>query len=205
MRFLKPKPEVLELFKTFVNRLEIETSQKVNTLRSDNGGRGEYESKEFSLWMYRKGIRHETSMPKTPEQNGVAERQNRTIIESARCMLHSTGQPLESSRELWTEATNCAVYLRNRVLGKALENKTPYEAWTGRKPNLSHIRIFGCTAFAHIPRDERSKFAPKAIKCILVGYCETQKVSRLWDPSNRRVRISRDVKFHEVIPPRHHS
>ncbi|KZS18184.1 Uncharacterized protein APZ42_015714 [Daphnia magna] len=118
-------------------------------------------------------------MVKTPEQNSVAERQNLTIIESARCMLHSTGQPLESSRELWAEATNCAVYLRNRVLGKALENKTPYEAWT-RKPILSHIRNFGCTAYAHIPEDERSKFAPKAIKCILVGYFETQKGFRLW-------------------------
>lgn len=65
---------------------------------------------------------------------------------------------------------------------------------------MSHIRIFGCTAYAYIPRDERSKFAPKAIKCILVGYCETQRGFRLWDPVNRRVRISRDVKFYEVIP-----
>ena len=198
VKFLKQKSEVPDLFKVFVNRLEVETGQRVNTLRSDNGG--EYESNEFSQWLESKGIRHETSVAETPEQNGVAERQNRTVIESARCMLHSTGRPLESVLELWAEATNCAVYLRNRVLAKALEGKTPYEAWTGRKPNLSHIRVFGCTAYAHIPHDERSKFAPNAIKCLFVGYCETQKGFRLWDPVGRRLRISRDVKFHEVIP-----
>lgn len=164
--------------------------------RSDNVG--EYVSDTFSKWLQSKGIRHETSVAKIPEQNGVAERQNRTIIESARCMLHATGQHFSSMLELWAEATSCAVYLRNRVLGKALEGKTPYEAWTGRKPSLSHI--FGCTAYAHIPRDERSKFAPKALKCILVGYWETQKGFRLWDPVTRCVRISRDVKFDEVIP-----
>lgn len=72
---------------------------------------------------------------------------------------------------------------------------------TGRKPNLSHIRIFGWTAYAQIPQDERSKFVSKAIKCILVGYCEIQKVFRLWDLVNRRIRISWDVKFHKVISP----
>ena len=65
-------------------------------------------------------------------------------------MLTATNQPLE----LWEEASNCAIYLRNRAIGKALPNKTPYEAWFGRKPNLSHLRMFGCTAYMHIPHDE---------------------------------------------------
>lgn len=111
-------------------------------------------------------------------------------------MLHSTGQPLQSVLELWAEATNCAVYLRNRVMGNVLEHTRPE-----RKPNFSHIHIFGCTAQAHILRDERSKFSPRAIKFVLVQYCETQNNYRLWDPVNRRVRISRDVKSPEVIPP----
>lgn len=171
--FLKQKSEASEHFKYFVLRLEKETKQQVNIFRTDNGG--EYTGGEFQSWLRSKGIRHETSIPKTPQQNGVSERQNRTIIESARSMMTATNQPLH----LWAVTSNCAVYLRNRVLGKALDNMTPYQAWHGRKPNVSHIRMFGCEAFMHIPHDERSKFSPKARKCKFVGYCETQKGFRL--------------------------
>lgn len=192
--FLKQKSEASEHFKYFVLRLEKETKQQVNIFRTDNGG--EYTGGEFQSCLRSKAIRHETSIPKTPQQNGVSERQNRTIIESARSMMTATNQPLH----LWAEASNCAVYLRNRVLGKALVNMTPYEAWHGRKPNVSHIRMFGCEAFMHIPHDERSKFSPKVRKCKFVGYCETQKGFRLWDPESRRIRVSRDVIFHEDVP-----
>jgi hypothetical protein len=118
-------------------------------------------------------------------------------------MITATNQ----SRELWAEASNCAVYLRNRVIGKALPEMTPYEAWFGRKPNLSHLRMFGCSAYMHIPADERSKFSPKARKCVFVGYCETQKGFRLWDSVRRRIFVSRDVIFNEIIPelPHHFS
>ena len=192
--FLKQKSEAFEHFKYFVLRLEKETNNSVNIFRSDNGG--EYTGREFEYWIKSKGIRHETSIPKTPQQNGVSERQNRTIIESARSMLTATNQP----RELWAEASNCAIYLRNRAIGKALPNKTPYEAWFGRKPNLSHLRMFGCTAYMHIPHDERAKFSPKARKCIFVGYCVYQKGFRLWDPVQRKFFVSRNVIFNEVIP-----
>ncbi len=146
--FLKNKSETFEHFKYFVLRLEKETSNSVNIFRSDNGG--EYTGKEFEQWIKSKSIRHETIIPKTPQKKGVSERQNRKIIESARSMLKAADQP----RELWAEASNCAVYLRNRAIGKALLNKTPYEVWFGRKPNLSHLRMFGCTAYMHIPHDE---------------------------------------------------
>jgi hypothetical protein len=199
--FLKHKSETAEHFKFFVLRLEKETHNSLNVLRSDNGG--EYKGDDFQEWLKSKGIRHETSIPKTPQQNGVSERQNRTIIESARSMITATNQ----SRELWAEASNCAVYLRNRVIGKALPEMTPYEAWFGRKPNLSHLRMFGCSAYMHIPADERSKFSPKARKCVFVGYCETQKGFRLWDSVRRRIFVSRDVIFNEIIPelPHHFS
>ena len=121
--FLKHKSETAEHFKFFVLRLEKETHNSLNVLRSDNGG--EYKGDDYQEWLKSKGIRHETSIPKTPQQNGVSERQNRTIIESARSMITATNQ----SRELWAEASNCAVYLRNRVIGKALPEMTPYEAW----------------------------------------------------------------------------
>ena len=103
------------------------------------------------------------------------------------------------STELWAEASNAAVYILNRIYSStALEEKTPYEMWYKKKPNLAHIRIFGSTVFVHVPKDERAKFDPTGIKCVLVGYCETQKAFRLWDPSARKVRISRDVLFDEI-------
>jgi hypothetical protein len=146
--------------------------------------------------MKKMGIRHETSVPQTPQQNGVAERQMRTIVEMARSMLHGANL----STELWAEASNAAVYILNRVYSStALEEKTPYEMWYGKKPNLAHVRIFGSTVYSHVPKKERGKFDPTGRKCVLVGYCETQKAFRLWDPSARKVRISRDVLFDEFI------
>lgn len=109
-------------------------------------------------------------------------------------MLHSSKLGL-SKLELWAEA--CAVYLLNRVLCSAMETMTPYEGWHGRKSNLTHLRIFGSTIHMHIPKDERSKLDSKNLKCRFVGYCETQKVFRLFDPLSKKVKISRDVIFRE--------
>jgi transposase InsO family protein len=189
--FIKLKSEVEALFRQLVQRILVETGQHVATLRSDNGG--EYFSNKFEEWLKENGIKHESSAPKTPEQNGVSERSNRTIVEPARSMLHAAGLPIE----LWVEASNTAVYIKNRVVSRSREGKTPYELWKGIKPNFSHLRVFGADAYVHVPKDERTKFDPKAIKCIHVGYCETQKAFRLWDPATRKVRISRDVLFNE--------
>lgn len=119
---------------------------------------------------------------------------NRTVLESARSMLHAANLPTE----LWAEAVNCAVYLQNRVAVKGTE-KTPYQVWKGVKPNVSHLRVFGSTVFVQVPRDERAKFDRKANKCIHVGYCETRKAFRAWDPVFRKLRISRDVVFDETV------
>jgi hypothetical protein len=163
IHFIKKKSETADLFNQYAQRMEVVTGNQINTLRTENGG--EYFGNDFEDWLKRKGIRHESSMPKTPEQNGVAERVNRTIIESARSMLHSSGLPTE----LWAEACSCAVYLQNRMAVKGVDGKTPYEVWNGVKPNLSHLRIFGSDVFLLIPRDERGKFDPKPIKCQHVG------------------------------------
>ena len=190
--FIKQKSEVFELFKHFVKRVKVEIGNEVVCLRSDNGG--EYVGKEFETWLLENDIRHETTVSYTPEQNGVSERLNRTVLESARSMLHFSSLPLE----LWAKASNCAVYLLNRVATRSVEGKTPYEVWKGVKPNLSHVRVFGSTVFVHIPKEKRSKFEPKAVKCHHVGYCETQKAFRAWDPVSRKVLISRDVFFQEL-------
>ena len=112
-------------------------------------------------------------------------------------MLHSSKLGLE----LWAEATACAVYLLNRVLCSAMETMTPYEGWHGRKSNLTHLRIFRSTAHMHVPKDERSKLDSKSLKCRFIGYSETQKAFRLFDPSSNKVKISRDVIFREESGP----
>lgn len=199
VNFMKRKSEGLEHLKNYSARLENEIGHPIITLRSDNGG--EYTSNELEVWLKEKGILRETSVDKNPEQNGVSERTNRTILESARSMLHSFSLGVE----LWAEAIACAVYLLNRVLTTATTESTPYYEWYGRKSNVSHLRIFGCTAYAHIPADEWSKLDPKGLKCIFVGNAETPKLRnsetpkefRPYDPVSRKVKISRDVIFHE--------
>ncbi len=161
----------MAFFQQYVQRIKVEFGNPVVTLRSDNGG--EYIGKIFESWLLENGIRHETTVTYTPEQNGVAERINRTILESARSMMHFASLPLS----LWAEACNTAVYLLNRAATKSVDGKTPFEIWKGMKPNLSHIRVFGSTLYVHIPKEKRGKLDLKSIKCCHVGYCETQKDS----------------------------
>ena len=110
--FLKNKSEAQQCFKYFAKRVEVMTGNRIDTIRSDNGG--EFFTTDFATWLKEKGIRQESSAPYTPEQNGVAERLNRTIVESARSMLHSAQVPIY----LWAEAVNCAVYLQTRSASK---------------------------------------------------------------------------------------
>ena len=98
-------------------------------------------------------MRHELTIPKNPEQNGVAERMNRTLIEAARSMLIDSHLP----HSFWAEAILTATYLRNRSPTRAVAKMTPYDAWTGTKPHVDGLRVFGCQAFVHIPTDERKK------------------------------------------------
>lgn len=120
VNFIKTKSEVFGHLKNFSAKLENETNNHIMTLRSDNGG--EYMSNHLQTWLKEKGVRHETSAPKTLEQNGVSERTNHTVLESARSMIHSS--PLGT--ELWAEAVSCAVYLLNRVLNSSNLESTPY-------------------------------------------------------------------------------
>ena len=153
---LKTKDQAFEYFQEWKALVEKQSKYKLKTLRTDNGG--EYTSKRFEQYLKAEGIRHEKTIPKTPEQNGVSERLNRTLVEGARSMLLDA----KLAKSYWAEAVNTAVYLKNRCPTKAVKGKTPYEAWYGKKPNIEHLRVFGCTAYAHIPKDERGKFDSKA-------------------------------------------
>lgn len=188
---LKKKSEVFSVFRKWKALVENETGRSVKTLRTDNGG--EYTSKEFQGYLQTHGIRHERTIPKTPQQNGKAERMNRTLLESVRSMLGDSKLP----KRFWAEALTTAVYLRNRSPTSSLPETTPMEVWTGKKPDVSHLRVFGCSAYAHIPRDERGKLDSKTRKCWMMGYGTTTKGYRLYDQNRSRVFYSRDVQFNE--------
>ncbi|NBX97749.1 hypothetical protein EBQ81_02685, partial [bacterium] len=190
--FLQSKDQVFSKFKEFKALVENSTGRKIKALRSDRGT--EYINKDMQSFLAEHGIRHDKTAPYTPQQNGVAERANRTIMECARSMLHSKGLPTE----LWAEAVATAVMLKNMSPTKVLCNITPAEAWTGKKPNAANLRIFGCRAYAHVPQQKRTKLEAKSKACIFVGYDLDSKAYRLLDPSTNSLIISRDVAFDEV-------
>jgi len=188
---LKRKSDVFNKFIEWKNLVEKSTGKQLKTLRSDNGG--EYTSKEFENYFKHEGIRHEFTVPKTPEQNGVAERMNRTLEECVRSMLCESNLP----KRFWGEALSTATYLRNRSPTNAVSGITPYEAWTGDKPIVEHLKVFGCICYAHIPKDERKKLDSKAKEAILVGYGTNVKGYRLYDQTSQKIFYSRDVLFNE--------
>ena len=192
---LKHKGEVLQRFQEWKAMVEKSSGRKVKTLRSDNGG--EYTSTEFTSYLTKEGIKHQVTTPHTPQQNGVAERLNRTLIESVRTMLADSKLP----HRFWAEALSTAVYLRNRSSTKALAGITPHESWSGTKPNVSSLRIFGCSAYARVPKVERCKLDSKTRKCVLLGYGTNRKGYRLYDLGRMKVIHSRDVVFDETSMP----
>ena len=192
MYVLKSKDQVFEKFLEWKAQVENSSGQKLKTLRTDNGG--EYTSKGFTAYLKKEGVRHELTVPKTPQQNGVAERMNRTLVETVRSMLSDAKLP----RKFWAETLSTAVYLRNRSPTIAVQGKTPLEAWTKEKPDVGHLKAFGCLCFAHVAKDERQKFDAKAKRCIMLGYGAQTKAYRLYDIERARVFYSRDVVFDET-------
>ena len=149
--FMKTKDQVLEKFKEYEAMVTNMTEKKIKILRSDNGG--EYTSKEFSNYLKEKGIQHQLSVPRTPQQNGVAKRMNRTIQETARSMMYNAGQ----DKKFWAEAVCTAVIIRNRSPTVAVDNMTPYECFYGSKPDVSLFKVFGCKAYMHVSNENRKK------------------------------------------------
>lgn len=188
---LKHKDEVFEKFQEWKNLVENQFGCKVKTLRSDN--EGEYTSNQFENFLKSEGIIHELSIPRTPEQNGVSERLNRTLMEMVRAMLIDSGLP----HKFWAEALSTAVYLKNRSPSRAISEKTPFEALFGKKQSVKHLQIFGSTCYAHIPTEDRKKLDNKSKKCIFLGYGTTVKGYRLYDELTSRVLHSRNVIFKE--------
>ena len=167
--FLRFKSEVAGLFWRFKAWIENQSGCKIQVVRSDNGK--EYTSNQFNFFCEEAGIEHQLTAPYTPQQNGVNERENRTIMEMARCMMHEKGLP----KRFWAEAANTAVFLLNRLPTKAMQGKTPFEAWYGYKPFVQNFKVFGCICFTHVPKVKRDKLDKKAEVGICIGYSTTSK------------------------------
>lgn len=188
---MKNKSDVFEIFKRFHAMVERQTGKLLKCLRSDNGG--EYCSWEFKDYCSKHGIRHEKTVPYTPQHNGVAERMNCTILEKIRSMLSSAKLP----KCYWGEAMSTACYLINRSPTYALDCETPEMVWSGKDASYSHLKVFGCKAFVHVPKEQRSKLDMKSIECIFLYYGDDEFGYKLWDPKNRKLIRSRDVVFRE--------
>jgi len=188
---LKTKDEVFCRFKEFKALVENLTGKKIQVLHSDNGG--EYVDKDFTDFCTIEGIRREWTTPYNPEQNGVAKRKNRTIVEVARAMMYDHDMP----KFLWAEACNTIVYVQKRTTHQALGKITPEKVFIGKMPEVSDFRIFGSLAYCLIPEEKRKKLDQIAEKGYLVGYSENAKAYKIYLPGSKKVVVRRDVKIME--------
>jgi hypothetical protein len=163
--FLRTKDQCAGAFKRFLAWAENQTSDKMLALHSDHGG--EYLVRTVKATLDKKGIEHHLTMPGLPQQNGLAKRWNRTIMEKACAMLHSAGLSLG----FWEFAVDTAVHIYNRTPSHTIDWQTPYEVWSaGHTPDVSYFCVFGCKAYVHVPEGKRKKLDPRSIEMTLVGY-----------------------------------
>lgn len=191
--FLHEKSEAFAMFKNFKAYVEKESGAYITSLRTDRGG--EFNSNEFEEFCKVQGISRQLTAAYTPQQNGVAERKNRTIMNMVRSMLVEKKVP----KMFWPEAVKWSVHILNRCPTLAVQNKTPEEAWSGIKPTINYFRVFGCVAHAHIPDQKRSKLDDKSKKCVLLGVSDESKAYKLYDPVSKKIIISKDVIFEEDV------
>jgi transposase InsO family protein len=192
---LKHKSDVYDVFRSFYQMIVTQFNTCIKVIRSDNGG--EYFKKELMEFMNSKGILHQTTCPYSPQQNGVAERKNRHILEVTRSLLIDGNVP----SHLWGEAVNSAVYLINRTPSNVLNFRRPLDVLSDHcvLPSIVHLlpRVFGCVIYVHLHPHQRTKFEERAVKCVFVGYGSTQKGYLAYHPTSKKFYISMDVTFHE--------
>jgi hypothetical protein len=158
--FLKRKDETQQIFIDFATEVQRQHNLLIMAIRSDNGS--EFKNYTLNDFLSDEGIRHQYSAAYTPQQNGVAERKNRTLMDMARSMMAE----YKSRYNFWAEAISTACHSSNRLYLRKGLNKTPYEILTGNKPNISYFKVFGCKCFYKIKGVCLSKFAPKALEGI---------------------------------------
>ena len=185
---MRQKSETFTKFREYKAEAEKQLGLHIKELRSDRGG--EYLSGEFKSYLTQEGIVSQLSAPGTPQQNGVAERRNRTLQDMVRSMLSYSSLPIS----FWGYAIETAMYLLNLVPSKTVP-KTPTELWKGRKPSLSHIRIWG--APAHVLRKDPNKLESRTEVCVFVGYPKGTRGGLFYSPSDKKVIVSTHATFLE--------
>jgi transposase InsO family protein len=152
--FLRKKSKVFQHIKDFKALVETQSGKKIKVIRTDNGG--DYLNHEIHNLFHEARIHLQHKVPYTLQQNGVAKRKNISLKEMASCMLHSKSLP----QRIWVEALNCATYIQNISPHISFNDKTPYEAWSGLKPKVTHFHIFGSRAWTRIPSEKRKALDP---------------------------------------------
>lgn len=192
VQLIKTKNEVKTVLPEVIKLLETQSGLTVKGIRSDRGG--EYLNEAVRSTLAQRGILHQTTAPYTPEQNGLAERINQTLMDRTRASLLDAELP----RDMWGEALSTANYLRNRSLTANTPAGTPWQSFFGEPPDVSHLRVFGCTAYVHRPKQQRRKLDDKARKGVFVGYAPASKAYRVL--VDNTIVTSRDVTFDEAVP-----
>lgn len=189
---LKYKSDVGITLQGFCKMIENQFESKIKIIRSHNGG--EFNMKDFYL---EKRIVHKKSCVETPQQNSVVERKHQHILNMGRALRFQSGIPMK----YWNDCVLTAVYLINRTPTPLLNHKTPFETLLKSKPNYSHLKVFGCLAFATTLTHNRHKFDSRAKRCIFLGYPFGMKGYKLLDLETNRIFVSRNVTFYENIFP----
>ena len=179
----------------FVKHTQRLLGRTVHTIRTDN----EFSTAAFASFCQSEGIKHERSVPYESHQNGVAERWQRTITAKARTLLIDANAP----DYLWSEAAMCAAYLLNLLPTRGSKgSECPYKMFYGRKPKVDHLKVFGCAAYGLIPAAIRNtKLGDTSVLCVMVGYDDTRKAYRLFNPNNHNVVVSSSCRFDESVFP----
>ena len=189
--FVLEKSEAFHIFKEFKAFVEKQSGNFIKCLRTDRGG--EYNSIEFKEFCKENGIKRQLTTAYTPQQNGVAERKNRTIMNMVRAILSEKEVP----KSFWADAVQWANHVLNRSPTTIVKDMTPEEAWSGNKPSVEHFRVFGCVGYAHVPEVKRTKLDDRSVKCVMIGYSSESKAYKMFDPIEKKAHISRDVIFEE--------
>ncbi|KAF7826706.1 Retrovirus-related Pol polyprotein from transposon TNT 1-94 [Senna tora] len=185
-------------YNTIVAAVELKSGKSIKVVRSDRGGEyyGRYTELgrnpgPFALFLKEHGIEAQYTMPSTPQQNGVAERRNRTLMDMVRSMISHSSLP----EFLWGDALRTAAYILNQVPSKSVEN-TPYELFTVKKPTMKHLRVWGCKAEVRPYNPQLMKLDPKTISRYFIGYCLGSRGNRFYCPSHSTRVIESDRAYY---------
>ncbi|KAA3477275.1 Retrovirus-related Pol polyprotein from transposon TNT 1-94 [Gossypium australe] len=185
------KSQAFDTFKNFKKHVEKESNSFIRCLRTDRNG--EFISKEFIAFCNENGTCRQLIAAYTPQQNGVAERKNKTIMNMVHCMFYEKKMPMT----FWPEVVNWTIHVINQFPKLIVKDRTLEEAWSGINPSIQYFRVFGCVSHVHISDERRTKLDEKSVSCILHGVNEESKTYMLYNPTTQKIIVSRDLLFEE--------